>query len=129
MTGIADVSQLVGLAVDLAASEAAVRQQARAVVSKGALNIKNDWRANARASSGRHARLYPSSIGYDLHSAAGLIEAVIGPDKGGPQGPLGNLLEFGSVHNPPHNDGGRALLAEEPRFIAAVEALGLTVLR
>jgi hypothetical protein len=126
---MADVAGLVRLAADLAASEAAVRQHGRAVVSKGALNVKRDWRANARATAGAHARLYPSSIGYDLHAAAGLIEAVIGPDKGLPQGALGNLLEFGSVNNGPHNDGGRALLAEEPRFIAAVEALGLTVLR
>jgi hypothetical protein len=44
--------------------------------------------------------------------------AIIGPDKGGPQGALGNLLEYGSVKNPPHRDGGRALDVEEPRFEA-----------
>ena len=49
-------------------------------------------------------------------SPAGL-EAEIGPDKSRPQGALGNLLEFGSENNPPHNDGGRALQAEEPRFL------------
>jgi hypothetical protein len=130
MSGGADVSGLLSLAVDLAGASAAVQREAPAVVAKGALNIKNDWRANAIATAGRHARIYPYSIGYDpVVAAAGFVEAIIGPDKEKPQGALGNLLEYGSVNNPPHNDGGRALIAEEPRFIAAVEALGLTVLR
>lgn len=121
----ADISALEALVADLAQASAQLDQRCRQVVSKGALNIKNAWRANARASAGRHARLYPNSIGYDLTTVPGVgSSAEIGPDKGGPQGPLGNLLEFGSAHNPPHNDGGRALLAEEPRFIAAVEQLG-----
>jgi len=121
----ADTSGLQELSGLLAGAGRAVEAQARAVVSRGALNIKNDWRAGARASSGRHARLYPSSIGYDLEPLpGGGTGAVIGPDKDRPQGALGNLLEYGSVHNPPHNDGGRALLAEEPRFERAVEDLG-----
>ena len=52
-----------------------------------------------------------------------LFAATIGPDKAVPQGALGNLLEYGSVHNPPHNDGGRALDAELPRFNAQMELL------
>jgi hypothetical protein len=80
---------------------------------------------NARiaASHAVIARLYPASISYDVTEGPGVVEAEIGPDKGRPQGPLGNLLEFGSAHNPPHNDGGRALDDEEPRFLAQVEAL------
>jgi hypothetical protein len=130
MTGFADVSGLLHLGSSLAGASAAVQREAKAVVTKGALNIKNDWRANAIATAGRHGRIYPYSIGYDpVVTGVGYVEAVIGPDKDKPQGALGNLLEYGSVNNPPHNDGGRALLAEEPRFMAAVEALGLTVLR
>jgi hypothetical protein len=49
--------------------------------------------------------------------------AIIGPDKGAPQGALGNLLEYGSVKNPPHRDGGRAADAEEPRFEAQMALL------
>jgi hypothetical protein len=125
----ADVSQILALARDLAAAGVVAEREAQAVVSKGALNVKNTWRLNAAASAGRHARYYPSTIGYDLHVGAGFIEAVVGPDKALPQGPLGNLLEFGSVNNAPHNDGGRALLLEEPRFQAAAAALGIGVLR
>ncbi|MGK4583481.1 hypothetical protein [Kitasatospora sp. HPMI-4] len=120
-----DASGLQALAAQLAAAAQAIDAQGRAVVSKGALNIKTDWRANATRSAGTHGRLYPSSIGYDLAPLpGGGTGAVIGPDKEAPQGPLGNLIEFGSVNNPPHNDGGRALAAEEPRFIAAAETLG-----
>lgn len=105
------------------------RRDARAVVMRGAVNIKRDWRANARASSGRHAPLYPSSISFDVSRyGRDIFRAEIGPDKGAPQGALGNLLEYGSVHNPPHRDGGRALDAEQPRFeeqMAIVVARGL----
>lgn len=125
----ADISQLLAFGRELASAGAEVNREARGVVSKGALNIKNAWRRNAQATAGRHARYYPSTIGYDLHVAPGFIEAVIGPDKALPQGPLGNLLEYGSANNPPHNDGGRALLEEEPRFQAAAAALAVGALR
>ncbi|MEU1421475.1 hypothetical protein [Kitasatospora sp. NPDC005751] len=121
----ADISGLEALVADLARAGAEADRHARQVVSKGALNIKNGWRDNARSSSGRYAPHYSGTIGYDLTTASGAgTGAVIGPDKGGLQGPLGAILEYGSAHSPPHNDGGRALLAEEPRFLAAVEALG-----
>lgn len=121
----ADVSELQALTARIARAGGEVERQAAAVVARGALNIKNDWRANAIRTAGRHARAYPYSIGYDPHPMpGGGARAVIGPDKGLSQGALGNLLEYGSAHNPPHNDGGRALLAEEPLFLAQVERLG-----
>ncbi|MFI9332009.1 hypothetical protein ACIGZJ_31260 [Kitasatospora sp. NPDC052868] len=118
-----DITALEALVADLARSADEADRQARQVVSKGALNIKRDWRANARASSGRHAPHYPGSIGYDLDSAPGSTSAVIGPDKDAKQGALGNILEYGTSQQGGHNDGGRALMSEEARFIAAVEAL------
>lgn len=105
------------LAADLAAAPARVAVGIAPVVSKGALNIKQGWRANA--SGNAHAPYYPASITYDLHVQADSVSAEIGPDKNLRQGALGNLLEFGSSKNPPHNDGGRALADEEPRFIEA----------
>jgi hypothetical protein len=98
--------------------------QARAVVARGALNVKNGWKANAAASSGRHARLYPNSISYDMRPHPTGASAEIGPDKTRPQGALGNLLEFGSVKNPPHMDGARALAAEAAAFTVHVAAIG-----
>jgi len=108
-------------AADLAAAPERLAELLPPVVSKGALNVKNDWRANA--SGNAHAPHYPASITYDMDVRAEAVEAEIGPDKDLPQGPLGNILEFGTSKNPPHNDGGRALAVEEPKFIAACEAV------
>lgn len=106
-------------------------KETRGVVSKGALNVKNEWRDNARQTAPRHAPHYPDSITYDLetnreHMA---VEAEIGPDKNKTQGALGNLLEYGSRNNPPHNDGGRAMQNEEPRFENAMGDVGERVLQ
>ena len=116
------MNDLDGLARDLHRAAKEVREAAHGVVKRGAVNVKRDWRSNATRSAGRHARRYPYSIGFDV-TARGVdpIIAEIGPDKAATQGPLGNLLEFGSVNSPPHSDGGRALRAEEPRFYAAME--------
>lgn len=94
--------------------------EAEKVVKRGALNVKNEWRDNAKRSAGRHGRRYPYSISYDTERAGGSTVAEIGPDHAKSQGPLGAILEFGSVNSPPHNDGGRALRAEEPRFVEAL---------
>lgn len=105
------------LAADLALAGVRVKVALTAVVTKGALNIKNDWRASA--SGLKHAPAYPSSITFDVDVAPSKVNAEIGPDKEKRQGALGNLIEFGSSKNPPHLDGQRALAAEEPRFIEA----------
>ncbi|MDH6709749.1 hypothetical protein P3T27_006498 [Kitasatospora sp. MAA19] len=123
-----DVSGLEAFAAELARTGGTLERQARQVVSRGALNIKRDWSANARSSSGRYAPHYPSSIGYDLVTTPLGAGAVIGPDKGATQGALGNILEFGTSRQGGHNDGGRALAAEEPRFLAAVEQLARDLL-
>lgn len=117
------------IAHDLMTAPAEVQLASGAIIEHSAHNIKNDWARNARASSGSYAPAYPSSISYDLTVEGLNPGAEIGPDKAKPQGPLGNILEFGSVNNPPHNDGGRALDEEAPDLeheIAAValEALG-----
>ena len=110
-------SETEALAADLALAPARLKVAITAVASKGALNIKNDWRANA--SGNPHAPYYPASITYDMGSGPGRIEAEIGPDKNLRQGPLGNILEFGTSKNPPRLEGARALAAEAPRFVDA----------
>ncbi|WP_020141135.1 hypothetical protein [Streptomyces sp. 351MFTsu5.1] len=114
-----DMSDVRRLERHLARSIPRARRDARAVTMRGAVNIKRDWRKNARQSSGRHAPLYPNSVGFDIANyGPDIVMATIGPDKGAAQGALGNILEYGSVKNPPHNDGGRALATELPRFEA-----------
>lgn len=106
------------------AGSEAMKREVEGVVKRGAMNIKRDWRDNAKATSGSHARAYPYSISFDGPDRVGANEivAVIGPDKGKPQGALGNLLEYGDgkTRNPPHNDGKLAAEKEQDKFANAI---------
>lgn len=93
----------------------------RKVVQKGALNIKTD--ARRRVTGLAHAPAYPYSITYDTEIKRNRVEAEIGPDKDKRQGALGNLLEYGSVKNPPIPHMAPAAQAELPRFEKALEDL------
>lgn len=125
---IIDSSEVGTLAADLGKAGAAGVDEATKVVKKGAHNIKTD---SARRITGlAHAPAYPAAITYDVTFGWGTITAEIGPDKGRRQGALGNILEYGTVKNPPHPHLGPALDAEEPKYLAAIEdaavkALGL----
>lgn len=120
---IADTAELKLLELALAEVVVDTVKQGTAVVSKGALNIKLDA---ARRISGhtRHLPSYPQSINYDLAITGAAIEAEIGPSKDRRQGPLGNILEYGSPGRPPIPHLGPALDEEAPRFEAQIEALG-----
>jgi hypothetical protein len=93
-----------------------------AVVNKGAVNIKKDWRQ--RWSGIAHAPALPAAVTYDIVYGFGRIEAQIGPDKGKRQGALGNIIEFGTENNAPIPGGLPALDAEEPRFERALGDIG-----
>ena len=118
MTITFDTSEVRRLAAELGAIPAETMPQVRAVLQKGALNIKNDWRARWAGLS--HAPGLPYAITYDTALTATSAKAEIGPDKGKRQGALGNLLEFGSINNAPHPGGGPALAAEAPKFEKAL---------
>lgn len=95
-----------------------------AVVERGAVNIKRDWQQ--RWTGMAHAPSLPAAISYDpLHWSIGRVETEIGPDKARRQGALGNLVEFGSVHNGPRPGGVPALDAEAPKFERAILDLGV----
>lgn len=83
---------------------------AGAVIKKGALVVKLAARKSSAANSGAHAAGAPHKINFDM---LGTTDAEIGYDKEG-QGKLGNLLEFGSVNNGPHDDLGMAVESEAP---------------
>ena len=114
-----DTSELDALRADLLNEGSTIGRKVHAVMKKAAVNIKQEWRSNAAASSGRHAAGYPSTITFDERSEQ---EIIIGPEKRG-QGNLGAILEYGSVHNPPHNDGKRAADKEEPNLEREIEKL------
>jgi hypothetical protein len=97
---------------------------ATAVVTKGALNVKQEGRRSSAISSGKTAAGAPKTINFDVELKPPFaVEADIGYDKTG-QGNFGAILEYGSgqARNPPHRDLGRALDAEEQRFPIALAA-------
>jgi hypothetical protein len=96
--------------------------EAKKVLSRAALNIKND--ARKKVSGIRHAPAYPRSIGYDTAWKGTLGRAEIGPDKDKRQGALGNILEYGTVNNPPYAHLGPALDYEGPNFEKYLGQLG-----
>lgn len=117
----ADVSELLAWGRVLAAAGAEAQREGEAIVSKGSLNIKND--ARKLAPHGVHTPHYPESISYDVIAQPGDIIGEIGPAQGRRQWGLGNILEYGTPHNPPHPHHEPALDHEEPRFYEACEAL------
>lgn len=124
---IVDLTQVRQLAHDLGAGTGPrLTSTVQQVVSRGALNVKNDA---VRLISGHpRSRHYPRSISYDLEVRGHEISAEIGPDKDRTQGALGNILEFGTSKNAPIPHLGPALVAEEPRFGPALAEAAARVL-
>ncbi|MET7395619.1 hypothetical protein ABZS66_19225 [Dactylosporangium sp. NPDC005572] len=95
-------------------------------MTKGALNIKNDWRQ--RWSGIAHAPALGSAVTFDVFYTLTAVNAEIGPDKQRRQGALANLIEFGSENNAPIPGGLPALQTEEPKFALALEGVPMKLL-
>jgi hypothetical protein len=98
MTGIeVDASQLHAFAARLEQAGRITEREARGVIAKGAVNIKNRLREQMSAS--RHFAPVARAISYDLREVGafggGIIEAEIGPETGAP-GSLANIAYFGT---------------------------------
>jgi hypothetical protein len=101
-----EVTGLDDLIVDLDAAHLKVMA---GVVKAGHVfggKVKTLWRSFDSGLA--HAPGYPYTIGYDLTLSGDGIEVEIGPEAGS-VGDLGWLIEYGSVNNPPHGSGARAL--------------------
>lgn len=77
--------------------------------------------AQKRISGHRRLPMYPASITYDIKAKVDSVEGEIGPDKALPQGPLGNLLEFGTAKAPPMPHLGPALDENADDLLKGVE--------
>lgn len=108
------------LAAALLASAGQALFETRKVVQKGALNVKNEAKANVEKSAPVHNAHAANAITYDTGVGSTSIDAVIGYDKDKRGGSLGNLLEYGKPEQAGHRDLGRALDNEEPRFEQAL---------
>jgi hypothetical protein len=92
-----------------------------AVISRGALNVKNEMIADAAAS--QHFKGMAGSISYDSENSGSTIRRVVGPDKGRAGGALGNIYYFGTSRGGGTGDIEKPLNSEEPRLIGAIQVL------
>jgi hypothetical protein len=117
-----DFSELDKLAADLGEVPKNIGPFVRKATEVSARKVRDGWRDNARGLA--HAPAFPSSITYDLKGGNAVrgsqIDADIGPDKGRAQGALGNLIEYGSVNNPPQGLGQKALQANQEDFVTGL---------
>lgn len=110
-----DFSDLRALQADLGRAGSQAAQNVRQAVEITARRVKDEARTLAGGLA--HAPHYPRSISYDIHIGLQQTSAEIGPDKGGPQGALGNILEYGTSKNAPIPHLGPALKANEADFM------------
>ena len=114
-----DSSEVRRFAADLRQLPSVARRDVRAVLEKGANNIKNQLRAEMLGST--HFGQIAPAISYDILERAGGVEAEIGPVKGSP-GSLANIAYFGTSRG-----GGTvadpegALTAEVPSVVRHIE--------
>ncbi|MEU5091719.1 hypothetical protein [Streptomyces sp. NPDC021356] len=100
----------------------AIVQMERNATTAVAVTAGKVKRSAAQRISGRpHLPAYPSSITYTASRGAAGPEAEIGPDKGRAQGPLGNLIEYGSIHNAPIPHLGPALDENADDLVHGIE--------
>ncbi|MFI6819723.1 hypothetical protein ACIBJE_02075 [Micromonospora sp. NPDC050187] len=102
-------SELNRLVADLEEVPPNAHRNIRKAVEFTARGIKDSARDFAGGIA--HAPHYPAAITYDIDDqGVGVgVSAEIGPDKDRKQGALGNILEYGTVKNPPYAHLGPAL--------------------
>lgn len=111
---IADTHEIDQLADDFLKEAEALDARVIPIVENAARRVRDRARENAAGQPSLPH--YPASITYSVDHSAGGVGADIGPDKDLPQGALGDIIEDGSVNNPPQHNIARASAAEEDRF-------------
>ena len=114
-------SELNRLVADLHEVPEGAHRNIRKAVQFTAHGIRDT--AREFASGIRHAPHYPRAITYDIDDrGVGVgVGAEIGPEKERRQGPLGNVLEYGTVNNAPYAHLGPALDRWSPDFSQGLE--------
>lgn len=94
------------LAADLSAVTTKMVGPMRKVWQEIGDQTSKEWAAIATTTAGTHGRHYPKSIDAELRFSTNL-EVEIGPNPAKKQG--GMSFEYGSVNQPPHLDGLKAV--------------------
>lgn len=121
-----DVGELNDLAADLHRGGFLVALSGLAAVEHSAANLTST--ARELAPHGPHTPTYAASITYDIEVEIAAITAEIGPDKEKPQGPLGNIFEYGTSEVAPQAHIGPAVDIENPNFYGAIGAIAAKAL-
>lgn len=109
-----DTSEMKRLIVKLERVPVRTHDRMLRVVRESRRELRDLWRANARAEDLPHGKRYPSAItdeGADFGMAG-----VVGPESARPQGGMGRGFEFGSQNQKPHLEGNRAADVVFPKF-------------
>jgi hypothetical protein len=114
-----DVIGLNVVVADLEAFPARLAVNLEKAVKVTSQKVRDD--ARNRIKGHKYLPAYPYSITYDTKVTAEGVEGEIGPDKGRPQGPLGNIIEYGTSKNAPLPHLGPALDANAEDLVAGVE--------
>ena len=117
-----DASEVYKLAGDLSQVGAKMVRTLRSTMAEAGEAFADEWRANAVETSGEHGKHYPDSIDSELVFNAGGVSVDVGPNSAKKQGRMGRGFEFGSVNQPPHLDGLRALDGFQQRAERMVDA-------
>lgn len=116
-----EIQGLGELTADLGRAAGRAFPAIRAITIEHGNQLRDEWKSNARETSGKHGKLYPSSITSEDVAGFAVATMDIGPESKRKQGGMGRGFEYGSVNQPPHLDGMHATEATEPRFHHAIE--------
>ncbi|MFB4280846.1 hypothetical protein ACBJ59_36540 [Nonomuraea sp. MTCD27] len=118
-----DGSELLDLVryLDNAKHEAA--RKTYPVVKEHAEALRDAWKENAKITARRHGKHYPSSITAEQMPVTDEVLWQVGPESRRKQGSMGRGFEYGSSNQPPHWDGTRAAIAQEPKFMKALDEI------
>lgn len=89
-----DASELRTLAADMTGVDGRLARHIRPVLSKAALNIKQDSAKAFQSSGNAGFRYVGSTVSYDIEQSSSEVSAEIGPSK--PAGALANVAIFGT---------------------------------
>jgi hypothetical protein len=101
------------LAADLSAAGPKMVGPLRKVWQEIGDRTAQEWADIATVTAGAHGKHYPKSIDAELTFSTNL-SVEIGPNSAKKQGSMGRGFEFGSVNQPPHLDGLKAVTKMEP---------------
>jgi len=118
MAGV-DVIGLTVVVDDLGVFAERLRVNVGKAVKVTSQKVRDDARSRIRGR--KYLPAYPYSITYDVKVTADGVEGEIGPDKGKAQGPLGNIVEYGTSKNAPIPHLGPALDANADDLVAGIE--------